>query len=115
MVKRNIIIKYIGHNKPVLNEKNDIIYSKTLEYINIFSKLEKEKVHILRKIINNNINKFSKKSKRKLQIQFAICKIIDLMPISFEEIVLLIPNFITIFGYKDGKSLINTIFYIIKN
>nr|UXY88393.1 RNA polymerase II subunit F [Cryptomonas curvata] len=83
--------------------------------MNIFSKLEGKKINILRKIINNKINTHPIEMNKNLEIQFIICKIIDLMPISFEEIIILIPNFITLFSIKDGKSLIDTIFYIIKN
>jgi hypothetical protein len=115
LVKRNNIAKYISNQKLTLEEKNNSIYNKTIEYINIFSKLEGKKINILRKIINNKISTYPKEMNKNLEIQFIMCKIIDLMPISFEEIIILIPNFITLFNIKDGKSLIDTIFYIIKN
>jgi hypothetical protein len=112
--KRNNIEKYISNQNLAINEKNISIYNKTIEYINIFSKFEEKKINILRKIINNKISMFPKEMNKNLEIQFIMCKVIDLMPISFEEIIILIPNFISLFGAKDGKSLIDTIFYIIK-
>jgi DNA-directed RNA polymerase subunit F len=115
LTKRNSIIKNIYNSTSVLEETENIIFNKTLEYVNLFSKLDKEKVNILRKIITKKINKISTKFNKNLEIQFVICKIIDLMPISFEEVIVLIPNFVSLFGIKEGKSLINTIFYIIKN
>nr|UXY87893.1 RNA polymerase II subunit F [Cryptomonas curvata] len=113
--RRNITIEDITNKTSSLKEPNNIIYNKTLEYVNIFSKLGKEKVIILRKIITKKISKTPTEFNKNLEIQFIVCKIIDLMPISFEEVVILVPNFVALFGLKDGKSLINTIFYIIKN
>jgi DNA-directed RNA polymerase subunit F len=115
LAKRKNIAKYISNQKLTIEEKNISIYNKTLEYMNIFSKLEGKKINILRKIINNKISTYPKEMNKNLEIQFIMCKIIDLMPISFEEIMILIPNFITLFSIKDGKSLIDTIVYIIKN
>nr|UXY87398.1 RNA polymerase II subunit F [Cryptomonas sp.] len=115
LTKRNRMQDYLEKDKLIFNEKNRIVYEKTFEYVRMFSKLDEKKILAMRKFIDNITVKNDQKNEHSLEIQFVICKIVDLMPTTLEEISVLIPRFAKFFNFKDGKSIIKKISSIIES
>ncbi|AEA39015.1 RNA polymerase II, subunit F (nucleomorph) [Cryptomonas paramecium] len=93
--------------------KNNNFYIKIFEYVIFFSKLKKETTRKLRIFMEKKISKFFKH--QNLEIYFIICKFIDLMPVTVQEINTIVPEFKNFFNFKNGRFLFDTIFHIIKN
>ena len=112
--RRSILLKSISEENVNSSKNSTIIYNKTYEYVKNFSKLDSKKTRNLRQFINTKII-FNNKIKSSIcfEIQFIVCKIVDLMPLTFDEISILLPNFSKVLSYNNRKHILRSIFNII--